>query len=101
MIGHIVMWQFKEEILDLDKDTLKEAMSVNLKSLVGKIEGLKSVDFIKEPLKGTTHDMALITVFDNEESKIKYAKHPSHVAVADTFVRPYVKNRVCLDYIID
>ena len=27
-----------------------------------------------------------------------YAKHPEHVRVADTYVRPYVKDRACLDY---
>ena len=27
-----------------------------------------------------------------------YAKHPEHVRVADNYVRPYVKDRACLDY---
>lgn len=98
MVGHIVMWQFKEDVKKEDKEKLKADMSDNLKSLVGQIDGLKSVEFVKEPLEGTTHDMALITVFDTEESKKAYSTHPKHVHVANTFVRPYVHNRVCLDY---
>ena len=27
-----------------------------------------------------------------------YSTHPAHVAVANSKVRPYYKNRVCLDY---
>ena len=27
-----------------------------------------------------------------------YAVHPAHVAVADTYVRPFTEVRLCLDY---
>ena len=47
MIYHIVMWKFKPEIKNDKKETLKVHMEENLKSLVGKVPGLLSVDFVK------------------------------------------------------
>ena len=46
----------------------------------------------------STHDMALVSTFEKEEDISVYAKHPAHVAVADTYVRPFVTERACLDY---
>lgn len=98
MVKHIVMWSFKESIKEEDKPLLKENMAKNLKSLEKKVPGLETVLFIKEPLNGTTHDMALVCEFSDEKSKVDYRLHPSHVEVANTFVRPFVCNRSCLDY---
>lgn len=98
MVYHIVMWKFKPEIKAEDKETLKEAMSVHLKSLVGKVPGLLTVDFIKQPVPSSTHDMALVTTLKKAEDIAVYAKHPEHVKVADTYIRPYTCERCCLDY---
>ena len=80
MIYHIVMWKFKPEIKNDKKETLKVHMEENLKSLVGKVPGLLSVDFEKADDIGV------------------YSTHPAHVHVADTYIRPYVTDRACLDY---
>ncbi len=98
MVNHIVMWNFKDEITEEQKPTLKKAMEENLKSLVGKVPGLLTVEFVKTPISSSTHDVALVTTLEKTEDIAVYAKHPEHVKVADTFVRPYVKDRVCLDY---
>ena len=79
MVHHIVMWKFKEEIKEEQKAQLKQDMAKNLKSLVGKVPGLLTAEFVEEPIPSSTHDMAL-------------------VKVADTYVRPYVTERACLDY---
>ncbi|MBQ2986982.1 MAG: Dabb family protein [Tyzzerella sp.] len=98
MVNHIVMWNFKEEIKDEDKAALKAAMEENLKSLVGKVPGLLTVEFVASPITSSTHDIALVTTLETAEDIAIYAKHPEHVKVADTYVRPYVKDRACLDY---
>lgn len=98
-VYHIVMWKFKEEIEEERKPELKAAMSCNLKSLVGKVPGLLSVHFVEAPLASSTHDIALVTTFEKAEDIAAYSKHPAHVAVADTFVRPFVCSRSCLDYV--
>ena len=50
MVHHIVMWKFKPEVEDAKKPELKKAMAENLKSLVGKVPGLLTVDFVEAPL---------------------------------------------------
>ena len=85
MVHHIVMWKFKPEIEENKKEELKKAMEENLTALVGKIPGLLTLEFVACP-------------FEKEEDISVYAKHPAHVAVADTYVRPFVTERACLDY---
>jgi hypothetical protein len=40
----------------------------------------------------------LDSTFESEEALKGYAVHPLHVEVADTYVRPYTKNRSCIDF---
>ena len=98
MVHHIVMWKFKPEVEESKKPELKKAMAENLKSLVGKVPGLLTVDFVSEPLPSATHDMALVTTLEKAEDIKVYGYHPEHVKVADTYVRPYTTERACLDY---
>ncbi|HIY64576.1 MAG TPA: Dabb family protein [Candidatus Mediterraneibacter stercoripullorum] len=98
MVHHIVMWKFRPEIEEERKPELKKAMKENLSSLVGKVPGLLTVEFVEQPLPSSTHDMALVTTLEKAEDIAVYAKHPAHVAVADTYVRPFVTERACLDY---
>lgn len=98
MVHHIVMWSFKPEIAEDQKAGLKADMEKNLKSLVGVVPGLLTVEFVAEPIPSSTHDMALVTTLEKAEDIAVYGTHPEHVKVADTYVRPFVCNRACLDY---
>lgn len=98
MVHHIVMWKFKTEIAEEQKPELKRAMKENLEGLVGKVPGLLTAEFVEEPLPSSTHDMALVTTLEKAEDVAVYGSHPAHVAVADTYVRPFVTERACLDY---
>lgn len=98
MVNHIVMWKFKPEIEDCKKEEIKKAMAENLKALVGKVPGLLTVEFVEEPISSSTHDIALVTTLEKAEDIAAYAVHPDHVYVANTYVRPFVTERACLDY---
>ena len=98
MVHHIVMWKFKPEIEEESKPELKRAMKENLSALVGKVPGLLTVEFVESPLASSTHDVALVTTLEKAEDIAVYAVHPDHVTVADTYVRPFVTERACLDY---
>ena len=98
MVYHIVMWKFRPEVADEEKAMRKQAMKVNLASLVGKVPGLLSLEFVESPIPSSTHDIALVSTLEKAEDIAVYAKHPAHVAVADTYVRPFVTERACLDY---
>lgn len=60
--------------------------------------GLLSLQFVAEPITSSTHDIALVSTLEKEEDIAVYATHPEHVKVADTYVRPFVTERACLDY---
>ena len=98
MVHHIVMWKFKEHIPAEERPELLRRMEENLKSLVGKVPGLLTVDFIASPISSSTHDMALVTTLEKAEDIAVYGAHPAHVAVADAYVRPFTCQRACLDY---
>lgn len=98
MATHVVMWNFKSEVRSEDKPALLAAMQEHLESLAGRIPGLESVRFITAPLAGTTHEMALVTTHKRAADIAVYAAHPAHVAVADTYVRPYTCDRACLNF---
>ncbi len=98
MVHHIVMWKFKPEVPEEKKPEIKAAMKENLCALVGRVPGLKELRFIDSPIPSSTHDIALVSVLEKEEDIAVYGSHPAHVAAADTFVRPYVTERACLDY---
>ena len=53
---------------------------------------------MENPLASSTHDIALVTTLEKPEDVAVYGSHPEHVKVADTYVRPFVKDRACLDY---
>ena len=98
MVHHIVMWKFKPEIDDSMNPEIKKSMSENIQALIGKVPGLLTVEFVDTPLTSSTHDIALVTTLEKAEDIKNYAMHPDHVYVADTYVRPFVTERSCLDY---
>lgn len=98
MVHHIVMWNFKEEVAEENKSAIIQNMETALTGLVGQVPGLLTVKLVKQPLSSSTHEIALVTTLEKAEDVAVYAKHPAHVAAADTYVRPYVCNRACLDY---
>jgi len=98
MVKHVVMWNFKDEVKEEEKEARKKEMKAGLESLKGKVPGLLEVSYIDKPLVSSTHDMALVTLHETKEDLAVYSGHPEHVKIADTYVRPFTKDRACLDY---
>lgn len=99
MVKHIILWQLKEDIKD--KDSVKNGIKENLESLAGKVPGLLKVNVVIEGLESSNADVMLDCELESEEALKGYQKHPEHVAVADTYVRPYTAVRVCMDYNVE
>ena len=95
MVKHIILWKLKEENNTAE---IKNGIKQNLEGLLGKIDGLIEIKVQTECLESSNVDVMLYSVLESEEALKGYAVHPEHVAVADGKVRPYTKNRVCLDY---
>ena len=98
MVKHIVMWRFKESVNKEEQPALKQDMKEHLEGLQGQIPGLLKLEFKADLLSKSTHDMALVSEFESAKDLANYSSHPKHVAVADTYVRPFVYDRSCLDY---
>ncbi len=92
MIRHIVCWKLAA---DNKKENIKR-MKKELESLVGKIEGLVSLE-VGECLEGSLWDAALDSTFESREALEHYRTHPEHVKVAD-FIHTIMRERTAADY---
>ena len=98
MVKHVILWQLKDELSAEEKAAVKAGIREGLESLSGKIPGLVDIHVIIDALPSSNADLMLDTTFESAEALKGYSPHPAHVAVANSKVRPYYKNRVCLDY---
>ena len=81
------------------KGICKKGIKDGLEGLKGKIPGLIDIKVNTEGrLASSTADLMLDSTFENAEALKGYSKHPEHVAVADSKVRPYTASRSCLDF---
>ena len=84
---------------DSEKESIKKGIKDGLEGLKGKIPGLIDIKVNTESrLASSTADLMLDSTFENAEALKEYSKHPEHVAVADSKVRPYTASRSCLDF---
>lgn len=101
MIKHIIIWTLKEELSESEKSVIKKNIKTNLEALVGKIDGLVSVNVQIDRLPSSNGDLMLDSTFDCEDALKAYAVHPEHVAVADRDVKPFTAIRSCIDFEIE
>ena len=98
MVKHIILWQLKEELKGDEKEQIKNNMKAHLEALVGKVPGLISMQIVIDGLESSNADVMLDSTLEDEAALKGYAVHPDHVAVADTYVRPFTAVRTCMDY---
>lgn len=99
MVKHIILWTLKSELSDSEKTKVKNEIKTGLENLKGKIPGLVDIKVnVEKRLDSSNADLMLDSTFENEEALKVYAKHPEHVAVADSKVRPFTALRSCLDF---
>ena len=98
MVRHVILWELKPELSEAERIAVKAGVKAGLEGLAGVIPGLESIEVHTEKLASSTADMMLDSCFCDAEALRAYAKHPAHVEVATTRVRPFVKSRLCLDF---
>ena len=98
MVKNVILWTLKEEFSDEQKAEIKEGIKSELEGLYGKIPGLLGINVHTNGLASSNADVMLDSSFESEAALKEYAVHPDHVYAADTFVRPYTKTRLCLDF---
>ena len=98
MVKHVILWTLKDSLSAEEKETVKQGIKEGLEGLSGKIPGLLEIKVYTNGLKSSNAEVMLDSSFEDEASLQGYAVHPEHVKVADTKVRPFTMNRVCMDY---
>jgi hypothetical protein len=99
MVKHVILWTLNPALTEEEKQTVKAGIKVGLEGLVGKVPGLLDAKVhIDGRLASSNADVMLDSTLESAEALKGYAVHPEHVAVADTKVRPYTVQRVCLDF---
>ncbi|MCI5647506.1 MAG: Dabb family protein [Alloprevotella sp.] len=99
MVKHIILWTLNPELTVEKKEQVKREIKTGLESLQGKIDGLVSIKVnIDGRLDSSNCDVMLDSTLESPAALKAYATHPAHVTVADTKIRPYTVQRVCLDF---
>ena len=102
MVKHIILWTLNPELSDVEKESVKQGIKDGLEGLLGKVPGLIDIKVnISGRLSSSNCDVMLDSTFDNAEALASYAKHPLHVEVADSQVRPFTAQRTCLDFTVN
>ena len=94
MIKHIVMWKFKNDAAEADKQEMKR----RLESLKGVVPSLLQIE-VGMDIVGTdqSKDMVLTTLFNSLSDLQAYADDPAHLQVG-AFIKPLVCERAVVDY---
>lgn len=98
MVKHVIIWKLKESVQGSDKEKVLSEMKEHLEALVGKVPGLLRLEIVTKPLASSNGDVMLDSELESEAALKGYQSHPDHVAVANTYVRPYTEVRLCMDY---
>jgi len=98
MVKHVILWKIKDELSEAEKTSVRNNAKAELEGLLGQIDGLLTVRVETRRLPSSNADLMLYTEFDSNESLLAYQKNRLHNAVADTYILPFMCQRLCLDY---
>jgi len=99
MVRHVILFKLKDEIQGEAKEKVLREAKENLEGLVGKVPGLLTCHIYTNPLPSSSGaDYMLDTTLEDQAALLVYRDHPAHVAVANTYVRPYIAVRTCMDF---
>ena len=98
MVKHIIVWTLKEEYSAEEKADIKRGIKEGLEGLKDKVPGIVEIKVYTDGLASSNTDLMLDSSFVDEAALKGYSVHPEHVAVANTKVRPFVKQRSCFDF---
>lgn len=98
MVHHIILWKIKAEKSEEEKKVILENVKKGLEGLKDQVPGIERIHVQTEKLASSTADLMLDSVFTDAAALKNYSTHPAHVHVADTYVRPNMELRTCIDY---
>lgn len=97
MVKHIIIWNFKDEFTDEEKQKLSAEIKTGLEDLKCKIDGLEEIKVYTDFLDSSNGDLMLDSLFTDENALKAYQTNPEHLKVAE-IVRASVCSRKCVDF---
>ena len=97
MIRHVILWTLKEELTAEEKAEIKKGIKENVEGLKEKLPGIVEMQVHINGLPSSNVDILLDSVFTDIDAMNNYMIDPVHVKVAETYVRPYIGTRSCID----
>ena len=97
MVNHIVMWNLKEELSEIERKEAALEVRKRLEAIAEKVSGVISLKVVFNEMSSSNRDIALISKFEDEESLKAYQISPEHIE-AGKYVRAVTCERACLDY---
>jgi hypothetical protein len=92
------MWRIKDDCKDGDKKATALLLKEELESLIGKIDGLVSLQVgVNVNTTPAAYDLVLVSEHHTLRDLQFYQDHPDHLAVA-ALVKAATKERVVVDY---
>ena len=97
MVKHIVLWKIKDSA---EKQQNIDRMIEMLTALVGKIDGLVSVEMGHNFNTSSEYDVVLYATLKNTSALRYYQNHPEHVKCKE-FISAIAENRTAADYFFE
>lgn len=101
MIKHVIGWDYADGFSSEENQKHAMDMKAELENLINLIDGIISIKVSFEPVETSSASIVLDSAFESVEALNAYTVHPEHVRVANNFVRPFVKNRRCFDFVLE
>lgn len=98
MVRHIVMWTLENEYSEEARQKILVEAKAGLESLKGQITGLTDLIVVTEGLAGSNADILMECTFTDKTSYEKYKINHKHIAVTTAKIRPFVSEKICMDY---
>ncbi|MBO5292794.1 MAG: Dabb family protein [Lachnospiraceae bacterium] len=97
MVNHIVLWNFKPELTEKEREEAGKTIRKNLEAVKEQVTGVISLAVVINELDSSNKDLGLISAFESVEALNAYQVHPAHVQ-AGAYIKTVTCDRVCLDY---
>lgn len=98
MVKHVVAWNYAEGFTAEENQRNALEMKRELEGLINLIPQIVSINLYIQPLSSSESDLVLDSVFESEDALAAYIIHQEHVRVGTNYVKPFTKNRKCIDY---
>lgn len=95
-VRHVVSWQLIATDPAEKADNIEKIRQA-LRSLVGVVDDIRSLNVGADVVGGANWDVALVADFDDVDAVGRYQVHPAHQEVA-AFIRSVVANRASVDF---